>query len=138
MGTGSIPRELLIYLPKGNCLWGRVWKTPPWSGSSTSCASGALGKEGKNPTNPTLTNPLQPFLQLQEQAHGCDGVSSVLTFWGQVLWDELEHQERKIPPLLVNTKGFFQRNWSGSCFQLQPGSSGTPRCPVPGRARCNY
>lgn len=79
-----------------------MWKTPTWTGFSTSCASGTLGRDGKTPTNPQHP--------LQQQAHGCDGVSPVLVFRGQLLWDdELEHQEMKTPPLLANTKilGFF-------------------------------
>lgn len=75
------------YCPRGAA---EVWKKPSWAGSSSSCAPGAFGKEGKTPTKPC-----RPSCSCRNKPMVVVGVSSALSFWGWVLWDELEHPERE-------------------------------------------
>lgn len=68
----------------------------------------------KNPKR-TQQPPTKPSSSCRNKPMVVMGVSSALIFGGQLLRDELEHQERKTAEV------FSRGNCSGSCFQLHPG-----------------
>lgn len=80
-------------------------KNPPGLDSAPAVPLEPLGKKKK--PQQTLTNPSS---SCRNKPMVVMGMCSIFAFWGQILWDdELEHQERKTLPLLVNTKSFFFR-----------------------------